>query len=135
MVDFPVVTLKIFVMTAGILLGTGFKMLSCLKLPGNEEDVHFYDATIQCFDGYWFFGLFLCFAVTLFFVGLFIKIYRQNKEEKMSPYNTYRKILKPFKTKYWWFEFILFSRRFCIASFSSFRFVFYLFFPSIYYIN
>eukprot|EP01084_Bolivina_argentea_P264234 447524_1 len=116
-----VVVLKIFVMTAGILLGMAFKLLSCITMTGTKNIVHSYDATATCFDQYWFIGFILCIVVVLFFVGLFFRIYYQELEERMSPYNTYRNIVKPFKEKYWWFEFVLFSRRFLIALFTSFR--------------
>eukprot|EP01084_Bolivina_argentea_P085941 155355_1 len=116
-----VVILKIFVITAGTVLGMAFKLLSCITMPRTGDMVHFYDATTKCFDTYWFFGLVLCVGVILFFVVLFIKIYCQQQNDRESPHNVYRKLIKPFKSKYWWFEFALFSRRLLISAFSSLR--------------
>eukprot|EP01084_Bolivina_argentea_P124585 220762_1 len=118
-----VAVLKVFVMTAGTLLGVGFKLLTCIKMPGTGTGnmIHLYEATQMCFDNYWMFGLILCLIVVVFFIALFIRIYYQTKQSRTSPHNVYRNIVKPFKTEYWWYEFVLFSRRFVIAAFTSLR--------------
>ncbi len=43
-----IVILKIFIMTAGMLLGMGLKLLSCITMPATQHIVHFYDAGIVC---------------------------------------------------------------------------------------
>merc|ERR1712228_800255 len=117
-----IVALKIFVITAGTLLGMGFQLIACIKLPGTNDLMHFYDATSECYDGYWVLGLGLIVFVILFFLYLVIRMTRQSSSDRISASNIYYgQFVKPYKSQYWYFEFILTSRRFFIALFSSLR--------------
>merc|ERR1712228_61812 len=117
-----IVALKIFVITAGTLLGMGFQLIACIKLPGTNDLMHFYDATSECYDGYWVLGLGLIVSVIIFFLYLSIRMTRQSPSNRMDPSNIYYgQFVKPYKSQYWYFEFILTSRRFFIALFSSLR--------------
>merc|ERR1712228_420123 len=75
-----------------------------------------YDATTECYDVWWLSGF------VLFCIALFVRMTRQSPEERLNPFNVYyEQFVKPYRSKYWYFEFILFSRRFFIALFSSLR--------------
>merc|ERR1712228_490915 len=75
-----------------------------------------YDATTECYDVWWLSGF------VLFCIALFVRMTRQSPEKRSDPSNTYyEQFVKPYKSQYWYFEFILFSRRFFIALFSSLR--------------
>eukprot|EP01083_Nonionella_stella_P065496 171674_1 len=117
-----VVVLKVITITAGTLLSLGFRLLSCVTLPGTNAFVHYYDSTSSCHGSfYWFMGLLMVIAVSLLFIIIFLQIRRQTGKERKNPNHIYYQFTKPFTESCWYFEFVLFIRRLIIAALTSFR--------------
>ena len=83
----------------------------------------FYSAHLEAFGPWWFFGFFGVIVCILLFALIFYLIKKQTEEERYASNSKYRKFVKSFKREYWYWEFILFSRRFFIALFTSIQFV------------
>eukprot|EP01083_Nonionella_stella_P101900 289403_1 len=106
-------------MTAGPLLSTSFKFLTCIKV--RDRPYHFYDAEIPCYGYIWFFaGLLPIVLLCGVLLRLWFVIYKQDASQKTNETNPYRSVTKRFKSNMWHWEFVLFIRRFGIAALTSF---------------
>ena len=109
---------------AGSLLFISFKLMSCTRMSDNGQMVHFYDASTKCFGGYFVFGSLLCVTVCVIFFRIFIKMRAQSAEDRGNGSNySVRQMIETYKAKYWFYEFIIFTRRLFIALLSAFRYL------------
>eukprot|EP01084_Bolivina_argentea_P067578 123036_1 len=113
---------KLFTISAGSILSSSFKLLGCITLP-TSNIVYFYDPISKCFGIYWWIGLFSCVSVICLFAYWYRNISAQTETQRRDPKNIYKKLIKAYKPNTYYYEFILFSRRFIIAAFSSLRFM------------
>eukprot|EP01083_Nonionella_stella_P254996 875735_1 len=112
--------INIILMTAGPLLSTSFKLLTCIKLMDGKY-YHFYDADIAC-NGYiwWFAGLLPILILCSALITFWYIVYRQRTQQRENENNPYRVLTKRFRSDMWHWEFLLFCRRFGIAALTSF---------------
>ena len=89
---------------------------------GNKT-LMFYSPNIEAYGEWWFFGLIGIFLVVACFALVFDKIKKQNPDERNGAFWIYRKFVKSFKPNHWYWEFVLFSRRFFIALFTAIQFI------------
>lgn len=83
----------------------------------------FYSADKEAFGGWWFGGLFgVCLVLIVFFI-LFLRIKRQDEQQRYSMTSLYSKFVRSYKAECWFWEFVIFSRRFCISCFTAMQFV------------
>eukprot|EP01083_Nonionella_stella_P092629 259342_1 len=113
---------RVLLMCIGSVLSTCFQLVTCIQLA-DSRTVHFYDASKYCYDGYWILSVLCIVSITLTFAAIFYVIWRQSDEERQSPSNIFRKFIKSFANVYWFWEIVLFSRRFVIALFTAIQFV------------
>eukprot|EP01084_Bolivina_argentea_P002063 3799_1 len=106
---------KLCTISAGSILSSSFKLLGCITLP-NLNTVYFYDPNSKCFGAYWWCGLFSCISVICLFVYWYRNISTQTETQRRDPKNIYKKLIKAYKPNTYYYEFILFSRRFIIAA-------------------
>ena len=83
----------------------------------------FYSADKHAFGGWWIGGLLGICAVLVVFVLIFRKISRQNNQRRYSSRSIYNKFVRSYKRKYWYWEFVIFSRRFFVSAFTALQFV------------
>eukprot|EP01083_Nonionella_stella_P101901 289405_1 len=106
-------------MTAGPLLSTSFKFLTCINV--HDKPYHFHDAEMPCYGYIWFFaGLLPIVLLCGVLLRLWFVIYKQDASQKTNETNPYRSVTKRFKSNMWHWEFVLFIRRFGIAALTSF---------------
>eukprot|EP01084_Bolivina_argentea_P043515 80179_1 len=107
-------------MASASLLSTAWKLVTCISiLEFDNKNVHFYDASRECYDFSWFVGIFVIICICVFWLGLFIIISKQNSEQRQNESDPYYKFHKPFQQKVWFFEFVLFIRRFLISALTA----------------
>eukprot|EP01083_Nonionella_stella_P046683 124981_1 len=113
-------SLHIILMTAGSLLSTSFKFLTCIKFVDGKY-YHFYDADIACY-GYvwWVAGMVPVLILCGMLMGLWFIMYKQGASEREKESHAYWSLSKRFRHKMWYWEFVLFIRRLGIAAFTSF---------------
>eukprot|EP01083_Nonionella_stella_P019719 54741_1 len=109
----------IMLMVVGPLLSTSFKFLTCIEL--DDKYYHLYDAYMMC-HGYiwWIAGVLPIVAVCGALIMLWFSMYKQDPPERDNQNNVYWSLTKRFKNNMWFYEFILFIRRFAIAASTSF---------------
>eukprot|EP01083_Nonionella_stella_P316700 1149721_1 len=106
-------------MTAGPLLSTSFKFLTCIKV--GDRYYHFYDAEIACYEYIWVCaGLLPAVILCGVLLRLWFVIYKQDASQRENETNPYRSLTRRFKNNMWYWEFVLFIRRFGIAALTSF---------------
>eukprot|EP01084_Bolivina_argentea_P097115 174599_1 len=115
--------INVLIMTAGPILATSFKMLTCIEGVDRDEYVHFYDATITCFNWIWFYGLITIIIVCMFFITLWYLIKKQGIHHRENTSNKYRSLTNKYTSKVWWWECVIFFRRFTIALLTSFHYM------------
>ena len=96
-------------------------MLQYVEIGGDK--LMFFSPDRKAFGSWWFLGFFGVIAVLIVFTVLFYRILKQDEDDRYSAFSVYRKIVKSFKEEFWFWEFILFSRRFFVALFTSIQFV------------
>eukprot|EP01083_Nonionella_stella_P067680 179177_1 len=115
-----VAALQLFIISCGTLLNVAFKLMSCITFP-SKQMMHFYNPRQQCLGMYWILGLFLFLCVVVSFMWMAYKIYKQTSEQRHSRNNMFRKMIKAYHPRAWWWEFALFARRITIALCTSIR--------------
>jgi hypothetical protein len=118
---FMAATFRILLVTIGVALTVFFKYLTFTVVE--DRYLMFYSADRAAFGQWWFLGLFGVISVLFVFAAIFWSIKRQHSADRYSAHSMYSKFVKSFKPSLWHWEFVLFSRRFCIAAFSSIQFV------------
>eukprot|EP01083_Nonionella_stella_P174356 604131_1 len=110
----------VILMVAGPLLSISFKFITCIKFIDGKY-YHFYDAEVMCY-GYmwWFAGIVPIVAVCSTLIVLWFTVHKQDISERENESNPYWLLTKRFKKSAWFWEFILFIRRFLIAALTSF---------------
>eukprot|EP01083_Nonionella_stella_P049915 132939_1 len=112
--------INIILMTAGPLLSNSFKILTCFKFI-DDKYYHFYDADIACYGTIWWLaGLIPIVVLCSSFILFWHTLYKQDAHQKSNEHNPYRALTKRFKPNMWYWEFVLFFRRFSIAALTSF---------------
>eukprot|EP01083_Nonionella_stella_P019101 53106_1 len=112
---------RVLLIVIGVVLTVCFKYLTFIDVAGKQ--LMFYSADLEAFGAWWISGFIGIILIILCFVFLFWRIKRQQMESRFASSNKYRKFVKSYKRKYWFWEFVLFSRRFFIALFTSIQFV------------
>eukprot|EP01083_Nonionella_stella_P086331 239805_1 len=114
---------NILLLVVGTICGICFKLIACRALGTEWTDdfVHFYFGVDKCYDTVWFTAtVALAFMVTLF-CFCFVKLFRDRRDPHTRPLlrdNKYvlESLVKAFKREqYWYWEIVMFSRRFIIA--------------------
>eukprot|EP01083_Nonionella_stella_P109825 320702_1 len=106
----------ILLIIVGTICGVCFKLISCRVIGDNV--VHFYFGIESCFDRTWCIALVILIVVFAVFCCLFVQLFKDRHQPQLFRRDDY--ILEPlviaFKTDtYWYWELVMFSRRFCIA--------------------
>eukprot|EP01084_Bolivina_argentea_P110895 197961_1 len=116
---------RVLLIVIGVVLTVCFKFVTYVELGGDEDKkkLMFYSADKEAFGGWWFLGFFGIIFVLLSFGYIYWKIKRQQPDDRFSSNSPYRKFVKSFKQKFWYWEFVLFGRRFFVSFFTSVQFV------------
>eukprot|EP01083_Nonionella_stella_P065254 170808_1 len=111
--------ITMILITAGPLLSISFKFLTCIKV--GDRYYHFYDAEIACYEYIWVCaGLLPAVILCGVLLRLWFVIYKQDASQRENETNPYRSLTRRFKNNMWYWEFVLFIRRFGIAALTSF---------------
>eukprot|EP01083_Nonionella_stella_P017639 49372_1 len=111
--------INILLMSAGPILSVSFKLLTCISIDSSQGYYHFYDVTKACYEFIWFLGLIcILFIITIFIIFWYF-IRKQSVEQRETASNEYRSLVSKYTPKVWYWEFVLFCRRFIIALFTS----------------
>ena len=113
--------LRVLLISISMLLTVCFKFLAVVRIE--DEWLMFYSADEQAFGVRWFGGLLGVCLVLCVFVILFLKVQRQDEEQRYSTTSIYSKFVRSYKHECWFWEFVIFSRRFCISCFTALQFV------------
>eukprot|EP01084_Bolivina_argentea_P280748 480175_1 len=94
-------------------MSTSFMLLTCI----NTDDgyFHFYDARQQCFGFIWSFAFILIVIICTIFIVLWYFVFKQSVSDRENESNQYRSLVNKFASKSWYWENIMFIRRFGIA--------------------
>eukprot|EP01083_Nonionella_stella_P264281 896748_1 len=119
--------INIILMTAGPLLATSFKVLTCIEYIDGKY-YHFFDSEIACYGPIWWLAgvlpiTILCGTLMIFWYI----VYKQSAQQRENESNPYRTFTKRFTYNMWYWEFVLFIRRFGIAALTSFYGIAYTF--------
>eukprot|EP01083_Nonionella_stella_P091795 256707_1 len=114
--------LRIFLIVSGSLIATCWKLMSCVDLEIYGRYVHIYSTSHDCFDGYFAMAVIVLLAIIVTYCYLFYLLYYKYDDElkRYDVNNECRPLVKSFRSSCYWFEFILFARRFLIASIMQF---------------
>ena len=98
-----------------------FKILTCSQITsGVYREFYWYQ---ECFQGIWITCILLLILIILYFGNLAKKLNEQSSKIRINPINKYTKFVEAYKPKYWYWEFIVLTRRFCISLFVNISFV------------
>eukprot|EP01083_Nonionella_stella_P170952 582893_1 len=109
--------INILMMSAAPLLSLCFKLLTCIDIDSNYY--HFYDANKQCFKLLWFLALICTLLICIIFFIFWYRIRHQTSEQRGNVSNQYKSLINKYTSSAWFWEFILFARRFVIAFFTA----------------
>eukprot|EP01083_Nonionella_stella_P181539 650646_1 len=113
--------INILMMCAGPILSLCFKLLTPINIGDyhHPQYYHFYDATKPCYRFIWF-AAFICisFICIVMFI-LWYSVRQQTPEQRGDASNEYRSLINKYASRAWYWEFVLFARRFIIAIFTA----------------
>eukprot|EP01083_Nonionella_stella_P205246 747600_1 len=100
----------------GNILSVLFRLLACIGI--GDHSYHFYFGFEQCYGVTWVFSLVSLIFVVIVFSVVFIKLRAMDCEEREDKENTLNQFVNKYKTQYYYWEYVLFLRRTCIAVFA-----------------
>mmetsp|Transcript_22308 Transcript_22308/g.35812 ORF Transcript_22308/g.35812 Transcript_22308/m.35812 type:complete len:293 (+) Transcript_22308:116-994(+) len=112
---------RVLLICVSSFLSVCFKFVTTTTIE--SETFMFYATDQHGFGGWWFFGCFGIVGVLALFLFIFVKIKKQSPMQRYANDSVYRKVVRSFDPNHWYFEFIIFARRFCIALFAAIQFV------------
>eukprot|EP01083_Nonionella_stella_P075505 205307_1 len=114
-INFGRLFIGIFLVIIGNILSVLFQLLNCQTIGDNN--VHFYFGYEDCYGFTWMVSLVSLVIISLLFSFTFLKISRMNAAERQKP-NAFSDIVDKYKPQFYFWEFVLYTRRIVIAMFS-----------------
>ena len=103
----------ILLMSMGVIFNTILKMIACREIDNDYR--MFYAGNNLCFDWSWYLHFAYLIALIGGFTYLWYRLYKYDKKRRQHPNFSMRTFILPYKPKYWYWEFVLLSRRFMVA--------------------
>ena len=122
---------QIVLLSLGVIISIVLKLLACREVITNVEvkntendggisyeymtkSVHFYAGDRTCYGAIWVLADVFWSCMVLVSILVFFHLYRKSPKQRENPNFTMRNLVYAFKREYWFWEFVLLSRRFVV---------------------
>ena len=116
-INFKNAFISMFLLLIGNVLSVLLKLLNCQNI-GNGT-YHFYFAYENCYGSTWWISLFVLFVIIFIFLSIFIILWRMTPSYRQEETHSLSSFVSKYKPQYFYWEFVIFIRRICIAMFSA----------------
>ena len=100
------------------------KVLACKQITDGVI-VHFYFLQYECFDALWWLALIGIALIFLFWISLFFLLFQMDSTERQSSsLLNHESVISPYKDTYWFWKFVVLSRRILISAVITFKYLF-----------
>eukprot|EP01084_Bolivina_argentea_P186627 321647_1 len=113
---------RILLLYVGSVLSTLFQLSTFLQLP-NGKYIHYNAPNKYVNASTIIMSLLSILFIICLFLYLWYSLFKQTPHKRYLPQNELRSFLKSFKQKYWFWQFIILTRRWCIALYAAFQFL------------
>eukprot|EP01083_Nonionella_stella_P107762 312515_1 len=108
----------------GTFLDKMFKILACRRIDSDEiGTVHFYAGNHQCYGMEWIISLCVLLLIIVFWIGIWYYLYKMEPKQRNSTKSMSRNLTQSYKQRFWYWEFILITRRISLAFIITFNYL------------
>eukprot|EP01083_Nonionella_stella_P158863 517521_1 len=100
----------------GAFLDKFFKILACRRVDSDAiGTVHFYAGSVHCYGGEWVISLITVLLIIMFWFAIWRHLYKMDPKKRNSTKSVTRNLTQSYKPRFWWWEFLLITRRISLA--------------------
>eukprot|EP01083_Nonionella_stella_P105173 302371_1 len=114
--NFPKCYSAAFILMIGNILSVLFRLMHCQSV--GPYHVHYYFGNEMCFERTWIICLLALLFIIAVFIGIMVQLKRIGNKARSNRSSTWNIFVDKYKPQCFWWEFVLFIRRICIAMFS-----------------
>eukprot|EP01084_Bolivina_argentea_P299256 515809_1 len=108
----------------GTFLDKMFKILACRRLDSDAiGTVHFYAGNVMCYGLEWTLSLCTLILLIVFWIVMWYKLYMMDPLKRNSTKSVTRNLSRSYKPRFWYWEFILITRRISLAFIITFNYL------------